>query len=83
MNELWDNGDYKLKRKVQSLSFPEGVILAEDKTHYLTKKTNSIFNLIHDFQSKIEENKKGLTDEIINKSLVVAGTGLEPATSGL
>ncbi len=79
----WKNGTYNVKKDVQKLVFPEGVIYDKENESYLTTRTNTFFELTRSISSSLEKNKKGQTSNMLNLSSIVAGAGLEPATFGL
>ena len=83
LSKQWASGNYNTKIKIQDLVFPEGVVLNTKKRQYLTKKINSIFFCIEDIARETRGQKKDFPEKISEKSCLVAGTGLEPATYGL
>ena len=68
---------------IQNLVFPDNIYLSISKDKYLTNEVSPIFNLISLIPGYYIDIKKGLLTVKVEKSLVVAGTGLEPATFGL
>ncbi|TVZ24108.1 DNA invertase Pin-like site-specific DNA recombinase [Dokdonia sp. Hel_I_63] len=83
INVYWESGAYEVKRKVQELVFPEGLVVNSEKRQYLTKKVNRLFEL----KASITRDTKGAKTKKVSKnadlSSLVAGTGLEPVTFGL
>ncbi|OIQ21180.1 recombinase family protein [Lacinutrix sp. MedPE-SW] len=83
INVYWESGAYEVKRKVQELVFPEGLVVNSEKRQYLTKKVNRLFQL----KASIAKDAKGTKTKKVSKnadlSSLVAGTGLEPVTFGL
>ena len=79
----WRRYNLEIKRKIQNLVFPNNIYLSISKDKYLTNEISPIFNLINLIPSHYIDIKKGLLTVKVEKSLVVAGTGLEPATFGL
>ena len=65
-----------MKKRVQELVFPNGLVLDMKNRHYLTKDVNVVMG------GKGDKKENG-PEEISEPSSVVAGTGLEPATFGL
>ena len=43
LHKYWGKADVGLKKKIQELVFPEGVLIDTKKRQYLTKKVNSVF----------------------------------------
>ncbi|MFC2103388.1 recombinase family protein [Bacteroidota bacterium] len=76
IHNYWKRAPFKVKKELQKLVFPNGIFLSESKSHYLTKNTNSVFSAIHLFTSSYADTKKGLSNKIIEKSLLVAGAEL-------
>ena len=83
IHNMWDKANFKLKQRIQKLVFPRGVKLATNKKEYLTKYSNSIFEIINSISGIKTLNEKRPSNPEAEKSSLVAGTGLEPATFGL
>ena len=79
----WRKYNLEIKRKIQNLVFPNNIYLSSSKDKYLTNEISPIFKLISLIPNPYIDKKKGLLTIKVEKSLVVAGTGLEPATFGL
>ena len=79
----WRRYNLEIKRKIQNLVFPSNIYLSSSKDKYLTNEISPIFKLISLIPNPYIDIKKGLLTINYKKSLVVAGTGLEPATFGL
>ena len=79
----WRRYNLEIKRKIQNLVFPNNIYLSSSKDKYLTNEISPIFKLISLIPNPYIDIKKGLLTVKVEKSLVVAGTGLEPATFGL
>ncbi|WP_299243810.1 recombinase family protein [uncultured Aquimarina sp.] len=80
---LWKCGDLSVKKTVQQVVFPEGILYDFKNNHYRTIRLNPIYYVINSF-SRNYNLKKERTK--LNKSVlsgVVARTGLEPVTFGL
>ncbi|WP_299213268.1 recombinase family protein [uncultured Dokdonia sp.] len=80
---LWRSGDLEVKRQIQNMVFPEGILFDHKNDCYRTIRVNAIFDTIPSLTSILEENKKGTSSKKIDLSHSVAGTGLEPVTFGL
>jgi DNA invertase Pin-like site-specific DNA recombinase len=83
INKYWVNSGVDMKKRIQELIFPNGLVLDMKNRHYLTKNVNVVFEI-----NRVVTGGKG--DKIENgseissePSSVVAGTGLEPVTFGL
>lgn len=46
ISNYWASGDQETKKRIQELVFPEGLILSVKNRVYLTKKVNSVFELV-------------------------------------
>jgi DNA invertase Pin-like site-specific DNA recombinase len=83
IHNYWKKAPFKIKKDIQNLVFPNGVSLSDTKSNYLTNNINSVFSAISLFRKNCEDIKKGLSSDTLEKSLLVAGAGLEPTTFGL
>lgn len=83
INKTWYSSDTATKKTIQYLLFPEGLKYDYKNRQYLTSKKNEYFDLVSSFSSNYEENKKGNFPFLMENSLVVARSGVEPETSGL
>ena len=81
--KMWESGDYQTRQSIQKIVFPDGVNYNKAKDELRTPRINSILLINRAFQSKMAQNRKGPDDKTIKESFLVAGTGFEPATSGL
>ena len=61
--ELWSSGDLKVKRSIQKMVFPEGILFDYENDIYRTIRANSIFNLIPSFSYSLNGKKKGQTQK--------------------
>jgi site-specific DNA recombinase len=83
LSKIWVNGALELKRRLQNLVFPYGLVIDTQKRLLLTKNYNHFFELVLTLSDSSERKKKGSPDFDFRKSLPVAGMGVEPMTSGL
>ena len=83
INKYWDNSGIEMKKRVQELVFPNGLVLDMKNRHYLTKDVNVVFEINRVVMGGKGDKKENGPEEISEPSSVVAGTGLEPATFGL
>ena len=80
---LWASADLETKLRIQKTVFPEGLVIRPVKRTYLTSNINPFFRVIPIFTRVLERRKMKKVAIIDDFSLLVAGTGLEPATFGL
>ena len=83
LHRNWSLSDTNIKKKIQNVVFQNKIYLNSNKDKYLTDKVNKIFEVISSLSDQYSDNKKGLNNNKIEKSSLVAGAGLEPATFGL
>jgi len=83
LKATWDLASYLEKQKLQTLLFPNGIIYNREKDIVRTNKVNSFLELINSLSVVFNSKEKGQTNENVNLSSLVAGTGLEPVTFGL
>ncbi len=79
----WLSANYETKVQIQNLVFPEGVRFNKEKNDYRTFRVNSFFSAIPTLSIVLGQKRSGLSNEKLEKSALVAGTGLEPMTFGL
>ena len=79
VSNIWVKENLDVKRKLQNLVFPNGIIIDTSKRQYLTKDYNSFFQLINCLSVDSAGNKTRLPINNNQKSCSVPGTGLEPA----
>ena len=83
LSEYWKNGSYLTKTSLQKLVFPNGIEVDSKNRGIRTKSTNTFFDSARSLSMCYDSQKKGLSKNKLEKSDVVAGTGLEPVTFGL
>ena len=83
LHKYWRKADVGLKKKIQELVFPEGVLIDTKKRQYLTKKVNSVFVVNSLLSSNCNHKKENDSSGKLESSYLVARTGLEPVTFGL
>ena len=79
LSDLWGSGDLEVKRSIQNMVFPEGILYDFKNGNYRTLRTNSIFDLIPLFSSDLNGKKKGTNSKNMSLSRSVPGAGVEPA----
>lgn len=77
--ELWGSGGLEVKRSIQKMVFPEGILYDFKNDDYRTLRVNSIFSVIPSLSMKKERKKNGNTAKNSAYSRLVPGAGLEPA----
>jgi site-specific DNA recombinase len=73
LTSYWIQGDLDTKRKIQELVFPEGIFIETKKRQYLTKKINSVFNVMSVLSRVATDGNKNSPDDLSEESLLVAG----------
>ncbi len=79
----WKKQDFDVCQKIQKLVFPKGVEWDKEKRSFLTNSTNSFFDITRTISANYKNEKDKKRDKSFDLSLLVAGGGLEPPTSGL
>jgi site-specific DNA recombinase len=80
---LWENGDYRDKQRVQKIAFPDGMYYSKKMDAVRTPRVNELIRVSSELSMVLEQKKTGENTSVDVPSRWVAGTGLEPATSGL
>ena len=76
-------GDFEVSQKIQKMVFPNGVKWDKENRAYLTEFGNLFFDLIFSISNTYKSEIAQKKDKPLDLSRLVAGAGLEPATSGL
>ena len=58
--ELWDSGDLEVKRSIQKMVFPDGILYDFKNDDYRTTRINSIFSVIPSLSAKNKHKKTGI-----------------------
>jgi site-specific DNA recombinase len=82
VSKYWHNGDIDIKKRIQKLVFPKGLVLDIQKREYLTTKVNSVFSLIDGLSGVTEGRKKDDSMKNIESSYPVAGILFQPYFKG-
>ena len=82
-SKYWVSGSLNVKKSIQNIVFPEGLVLDTEKRQYLTSKVNSLFYLKRDFMRTSGDKKEKLPIKNDEESSLVAEGGFEPPTFGL
>ena len=83
IHKYWQLGTLDEKRKIQKLVFPEGIVVDNANTTYLTSKVNSLFLAKSQFMRTSGGINKKLPIKNDEESSLVAGVRLELTTFGL
>jgi site-specific DNA recombinase len=83
IHNYWQLGSLDLKKKIQKMVFPEGIVVDTTRRVYLTSKVNSLFLAKTQFMRTSEAEKEKLPTKNDEESSLVAEGGFEPPTFGL
>ena len=77
--ELWGSGNLEVKRSIQKMVFPDGILYDFKNDDYRTTRINSIFSVIPSLSVKNRHKKNGNKTDFSDYSRLVPGAGIEPA----
>ena len=83
LREVWDYSDFKDRQKLQLMLFPKGITYNKKTDECRTSELDKVFGWIARQQAEMEVNEKGESPILMENSPFVAGSGVEPETSGL
>ena len=83
IHKLWQLGSLDVKKKIQKMVFPEGIVVDTTNRTYLTSKVNSLFFAKSQFIRSSEGINEKLPIKNDEESSLVAEGGFEPPTFGL
>jgi site-specific DNA recombinase len=83
IHNYWYLGSLDVKKKIQKLVFPEGIVIDTINRTYLTSNVNSFFLAKSQFMRTSEGIKEKLPIKNDEESSLVAEGGFEPPTFGL
>lgn len=83
ISKYWSNSGIEMKKRLQELVFPSGLVLDLKNRQYLTTEVNSVFEFSSRISRLVEGEKENGSEKNSEPSSVVAGTGLEPVAFGL
>ena len=83
LSSYWNMGDFETSQKIQKMVFPNGVRWDKENRAYLTDFGNLFFDLMFSVSDNYKNEIAQKEDKPCDLSSLVAGAGLEPATSGL
>jgi hypothetical protein len=65
---MWTNGDLTIKRQIQKIMFPDGLVYSKEKQQYLTFEKNNLLHLISILSSNYSNKKADFSIVKLNKS---------------
>ena len=77
--ELWGSGNLEVKRSIQKMVFPDGILYDFKNDDYRTTRINSIFSVIPSLSVKNKHKKNGNKTDFSDYSRLVPWAGIEPA----
>lgn len=80
---MWTFGDLEVKRRIQNMLFPSGLVYDHKKHQYRPERVNTLFVLIPDILGVLEQKENGTTTQKELLSRIVGNDGFEPPTSCL
>ncbi len=83
IHKYWRLGSLDVKRKIQKMVFPEGIVVDTTRRTYLTSNVNSLFLAKSQFMITSGDKKEKLLTKTDEESSLVAEGGFEPPTFGL
>jgi site-specific DNA recombinase len=75
---MWENGDLHVKRQIQKIFYPDGIIYNKSEGQYRTFRKNSLLHLMNVLTSTYTKKRADFSVEILNKSAQVPRVGIEP-----
>ena len=78
--ELWQDGDFASRQKLQNLVFPSGIYFDKNTDDYRTETENEVFKTFRLFSSSCKDGIEKATNEEIRLSLLVGMRRLERPT---
>ena len=78
-NKIWRSGELVVNRAFQKTLFPEGIFYDAKNNQYLTKNINQFVELVACLSSSCEDIKKEDSSNLLEKSSLVLGNGIEPS----
>ena len=78
LDEIWDSGSYEMKKAIQKIVFPNGMVVQSDNRQLRPSGYNYLLYAITSIKGSYKGNKKGTTQLILDKSLIAENEGFEP-----
>ena len=83
LGDLWKNGDFDLRQRIQKMVSPKGLNWDRENENYRTISENEALRVFRLFSESYKKEDKEKTGKSFDFSGLVAEAGLEPTTSGL
>ena len=83
LGDLWRDGDFRQRQKLQNLIYPEGLFYDKEINSYRTTFVNPVLSIFRRFTSNCEKGKEKADLELLPNLPLVEYSGLEPLTSTL
>ena len=83
LGDSWKSGNFEMRQKIQKMVSPDGLNWDREKENYRTISENEALRVFRLFSESYRSGEKEKTGKSFDLSGLVAGAGLEPATSGL
>ena len=77
--QTWASGDLEVKKRIQKLVFPDGLVYDHENHQYRTPRVNTLFAVIPDLMRLSAGKKNGTKTKTQSLSRCVLEAGLEPA----
>lgn len=83
LGDLWRDGDFRQRQKLQNLIYPEGLFYDKEINSYRTTSVNPVLSIFSRFTSNCGKGKEKADSELLPNLPLVEYSGLEPLTSTL
>ena len=83
LGDLWRNGNFRERQKIQNLVYPDGIFYDKDSEDYRTDSVNPALEIFRRFTESCGEYKRKADSESLPNLPLVEYSGLEPLTSTL
>ena len=78
LDEIWDSGNYELKKAIQKVVFPNGMVVESNNKQLRPSGFNHLFHVIATLKGSCKEKRKGTNQMNLVKSLSAEKEGFEP-----
>ena len=83
LGDLWRNGNFRQRQKIQNLVYPDGIFYDKDSEDYRTDSVNPALEILRRFTDSCVGDKRKADLEMLPNLPLVEYSGLEPLTSTL
>ena len=83
LGDLWRNGNFRQRQKIQNLVYPDGIFYDKDSEDYRTDSVNPALEIFRRFTDSCVGDKRKADLEMLPNLPLVEYSGLEPLTSTL